>query len=253
MFFLVTNGRSFALYRTSRLDEPVMSWRWEDIEEIFLALSNIVGPDAIKRKLKHLAVDAGKPLGQGVASTVQIIGGHVRYEDHESNNPLLDMEAINGLELPVTGGQVTRSADGRLHAQIKMAKAAPLMGDLSELLEREDGYDFYCSDEFISVDRAAPSIFQNFYSHYAPAGTEMTIPGLGKLSTPFDFRFTALTEAVGFLEGDNFNGTMQLAYEFKFEGMQPLMRAALEAQFGRFPEVPRAQGGGTFEVRLLNL
>lgn len=253
LFFMVTNGRSFRLYRTSSLDAPLMAWEWEETDEVFLALVNLVGPDAIRRKTRLLQSDKGKPLAKGIASEVEIIGGFVRYEDHATNHPLLDVDLINGLELPVTSGRVRRAADGRLHASVNIAKVAPLMGELSELLEREDGYDFYSSDEFVSVDRERPTIFQNLVQSHAPAGTMMSVPGLGKIAAPFGFRFSATTEAIGFIDDGVFTGTMQLSYEFFFEGMSPMIRAALEAQFGPFPRVPRAQGGGRFEVKLLAL
>jgi len=253
LFFLVTNGKNFRLYRTSSLDEPIMAWAYEETDELLMALGNIVGPQAIKRKVTLLAADPGKPLGVGIASVVEIIGGHVRYEDHESNHPLFRAQDINGLELPITGGRVSRSPDGRLHAQVQVAKAAPLMGELSELLERADGYDFYASDEFISTDRDRPTILQHFYEHRVPPGTTISLLGLGRFPLPFGFRIAALSEAIGFVEGDRFSGTMQLSYDFAFEEMHPMIRAQLEAKLGRFPAVSRAKGGGTFEVKLLSL
>lgn len=252
LFFLVTNGRSFRLYRTSSLDAPLMAWEWADTDEVFIAVSNLVGPDAIQRKIRLLQPDKGKPLAKGIASEVTIIGGFVRYEDHTSNHPFLNMEAVNGLELPVTGGQVCRAADGRLYAQVQTAKAMPLAGELSEVLGREGGYDFFSSDEFISADREKPTIFQNFVESVVPMGTAISVPGLGKIAAPFSLRSVATTEAIGFVHGDAFMGTMQLTYEFFFS-MPPMLRAAIETQLGPLPKVPRAQGGGTFEVRLLNL
>jgi hypothetical protein len=253
LFFLITNGRSFHLYRTSHLDVPLMAWEWEETDEVFLAVSNLISPEAIRRKVNILQPDKGKPLGSGVPSEVTIMGGFVRYEDHVSNHRLLDVDSINGLELPVTGGLVNRSADGRLYGIVKVAKAAPLAGELSDLLEREDGYDFYSSDEYISVDRDKPTIFQNFIKGNAPAGTMMSVPGLGKFPAPFDMRFAATTDAIGFVDGDTFMGTMQLSYEFFFDNMPVMIRTAIEAQFGPLPSVPRAQGGGTFEVKLLTI
>ncbi|MDR6624849.1 type I restriction enzyme HsdR N-terminal domain-containing protein [Caulobacter segnis] len=253
LFFLVTNGRKFHLYRTSSLDAPLMAWAFEEMDEIFLALGNLVSPDAIKRKVKLLVPDAGKPLAAGVASNVQIIGGFVRYEDHESNHALLAMDSINGLELPITSGRVSRASDGRLHAQLNMAKAAPMMGELNALLQREDDYDFYSSDEYVSTDRDRPTIFQNFVENYTPAGALVAFPGFGKAPMPFGIRMAARTEAVGYIDGDTFKGTMQLSYEFAFDSIPPMVRRALEAQIGPIPATPRAQGGGVFEVKLLNL
>jgi hypothetical protein len=253
LFFMVTNGRSFRLYRTSSLDAPIMSWDFADTEEVFLALANLVGPDAIRRKMALLKPDAGKPLGRGLGSEVQIIGGWIQYEDHVSNHPLLNlaMNDVNGLRLPITGGNVSRADDGRLHAKLHTAKAMPMVGELSELLEVTDGYDFYAADELISTDQERPTIFQNLIHSNAPAGTQMKVPGMGAIAAPFGFRFAATTEAVGFVEGDVFKGTMALDYQFAFVDMSVMVKAAMEAQFGPFPAHPQASGGGLFEVLLL--
>jgi hypothetical protein len=252
LFFLITNGRSFRLYRTGALSTPLMAWDHEQTDEIILALSNLVGPDAIRRKTRLLEPDPGKPLAKGVASVTQIIGGYVRYEDHVSNHPLLDMSLINGLELPVTGGRVRRTEDGRLHAQVKVAQSAPMLGELSQLLENGDGYDFFASDEYVSVDRVAPTIFQNLIRSDVPAGTLVAYPGIGRVPLPFSYKSEAATQAVGFIEGDRFLGTMELSYEFVFGPIPPMIRQMLEQQIGRFPEKPFARGGGTFEIHLLN-
>lgn len=253
LFFMISNGRSFRLYRTSYLDAPLMAWEFTETDEIFLALSNLIGPEAIRRKMELLKPDPGKPLAPGISSEAQIVGGWFEYQDHRSNHRLLDVDVINGLRLPVTGGSVSRAPDGRLHAKLRTAKAFPTFGELAELLEPEDGYDFFAAHEYVSTDREKPTIFQNFIEGVTPAGTPMKIPGMGTIPAPFSFRFAATTEAVGFIEQDIFRGTMQLEYQFAFEGMQPMIRAALEGQFGALPDRPEARGGGIFEVKLSQL
>lgn len=231
----------------------MMAWSWEQMEEVFLAVSNLLGPDAIRKKLRLLEPDLGKPLAAGIPSEVQIIGGYVRYEDHDSSHPFLRAAVeINGLELPVTGGHVRRNDDGRIHAHVKVAKAMPMAGELADLLERADGYEFFSSDKIISSDVQNPTILQNFIDNDVPLGTEIAVTGLGHLPMPFSLRFIAETEAIGFIEGSTFKGTMQLTYEFFLGNMSALVRSALEAQFGPIPKNLRMQGGGLFEVLLLD-
>jgi hypothetical protein len=229
-----------------------MFWKWEDTEEIFLALSNLVGPDAIKRKANLLVPDPGKPLAAGVPSTVQIIGGFVRYEDHKSSHPLLRADQIDGLELPITGGMVSRADDGRLYAQVKLANAAPLMRELSQFLKADDAYEFYSSDEYFSVDENQPTILQNFVETHVPAGALVSIAGIGKIPLPFGFQLAAITEAVGFVSDDCFRGTMQISYEISLGNISPQIYNALRMQYGQFPREATMSGGGRFEVKLLN-
>lgn len=166
---------------------------------------------------------------------------------------MIDMSYVNGLELPVTGGQVMRAEDGRIHAAVRVAQATALFGDIGKALQRDDGYDFFSSDPYISVDRESPTIFQNMAGSHVPTGTMMALPGLGKFPAQFDFRSVATTEAIGFVEGNSFMGTMQLSYEFFIEKMPSMIRMALEQRFGRFPSVLRGEGGGTFEIELLDI
>ena len=202
LFFLVTNGRMFQLYRTSALSAPLMSWNWEDTDEVLMALGNLIGPEAIKRKMKLLDVDKGKPLSNNIASAVNIIGGFIRYEDHTTNHPLLDTSLINGLELPVTGGEVKRIEDGRIYATIKLAKSAPLLGSISEIARRDEEFDFYSSVEYISNNSEAPTIFQSLYNSSTPAGTLIPMPGMGKFPLPCGFTLSATTEAVSYTHSD---------------------------------------------------
>lgn len=253
LFFMITNGRSFQLYRTSYLEQPTLYWNFEETEEKFLLLANLVGPEAIRRKMEILKPDTDRPLGLGLGARIQIIGGWVEYTDHISNHPLLNLtiDEVSGLRLPITAGEVARNRDGLLHANIHMAKAMPMAGEISKFIYPSDGYNFYCSDDLLSNDCNNPTKFKNVIYSAAPAGTQMNVTGSGAISLPFGFRIAATSEAVGFVEGDVFKGTMDLEYQFAYVDIAPHMKAAMEELVGAFPDYPYARGGGFFEVRLL--
>lgn len=250
-YFLVTNGREFELYRTSRLEAPLMRWNWYDLEEVRLALVNLLGPEAIQRKARLLEPDVGKPLAAGIGSSTRIIGGRVRYEDHASNHQLLNMGQINGLELPVTGGRVDRIEDGRLHTHISIASGAHLAG-LQELFGPTESFEFYASDEYISTNVERPTIFQNVYKKDIPAGQTIVVPVLGRISIPFGMNTLSETDAIGFVEGNIFKGTLELRYEISLDSIPLQIKALLEARLGRLPQRLLAQGGGRFEVEVLS-
>jgi hypothetical protein len=247
----VTNGRIFRLYQTGQLAEPILAWAFEETNDILLNLLNIVSPAAMRKRAKLAAVDPGKPLGKGLASKQRIIGGEIIYEDHQSDHPLLKTEFINGLRLPVTGGSVRRTEDGRIVGHVDVAKVAPLMRELNDAMGIADGYDFFSATEYLSEDPEHPSIFQNLVQSTTPAGTSITVPGLGKLAVPFEMSFTAFTEAVGFVENDKFLGTIRLSYELSFTKMPPHIRFALEARMGKIPATAQMKGSGRFEVALV--
>lgn len=148
--FIVTNGRQFHLYQTSRLSDPVLRWNFEEQEEKFLLIFNIVGPEAMRKRALLGVSDPGKPLGQGVASRAAITGGEITYNYNATKNPLLPLETLSGMQLAITGGSVMRIQDGRIKAHIYIASAAPMYKELNEILGVRDGYEFYSSSEYIS-------------------------------------------------------------------------------------------------------
>lgn len=244
-YFLITNGRRFELYRTSILDAPVLAWDYDETDEHFLSLLNLVSPMALGRLAKLVQPDAGKPLGIGLASKVRILGGTVTYEEHTSNVAFL-REAVSGLTLPITGGFVERTDDGRIHAHVDVASAAAMVKGVSRL----DDYDFFSASEFISSDLTSPTIFQNHVDVTTPKGTLISLPGFPPTPSPFEFRMRAFTEAVGFVDQNRFKGTMRLDYDITMSGLDPFIRRLLESQLGPLPERPELQGAGSFDLEM---
>jgi hypothetical protein len=250
-YFLLTNGRRFELYRTSRLDGPVLAWSFDDLEEKFLTVLNLVSPAALRSLAGLVKPDPGKPLGVGLASSMRIVGGSVTYEEHTSSVPFpMVTSAIEGLSLPITGDSVGRTSDGKIHASVKVASAFAMMQGLSAL--GLDEYDFFSASEYVSSDVDQPTIFQNFIEHSIPLGAPLGLPGGQAVPSPFDYRMKAFTEAVGFVEDGRFKGTMRLDYVLSITGLNPALRPFIEAQFGPFPESCEIRGAGRFDLELIS-
>jgi hypothetical protein len=97
-FFLVTNGRSFRLYETSKLLEPALAWEYEDEDDNLLRLFNVLSPAAFRKRAKLTLVDRGMPLGTGLASRLRMIGGTITYEEHKGSHPFLQAGSLNGIQ-----------------------------------------------------------------------------------------------------------------------------------------------------------
>lgn len=247
-YFLISNGREFALYQTGSLDQPALAWAFADLEQNIFGLHNVVGPEAIRKRAAVLAVDPAKPLGKGVASRVTIVGGEVIFDEHATNTPLVPKHMIEGLRLPVTGAFVRRADDGRLHAFVKTASASPMMGLIGDMAGAQDEYDFFCADEYLSTDPKKPSIFQNLYKKHVAPGSLVSGP-MGTQPMPFGFYLEAYTEAVGFVQGEYFRGTMRLEYDLTVEGLRGQVRAMLEQRTGPIPQRSQFSGMGRYEIR----
>jgi hypothetical protein len=249
-FILVTNGRSFHLYETSKLLKPALTWAYEDEDDNWLRLFNLLSPDAFRKRARFTLVDPGMPLGIGLASRLRVIGGTVTYDEHKGNHPFLQADSLNGMALPVVGGYVTRGDDRRIVGHLKMAKVAGGPFDFNRMLGISDEYDFYTAADYISINAESPSIFQNFVSYAFPLGTHMTYPGIGNISMPMEISSTAFTEAVGYVKDDKFVGIMRLELSFTFTKLTSQMRMALATRFGNIPEEAGITGTGHFEIEL---
>lgn len=246
-YFLVTNGRSFHLYETARLKRPALKWEFENEDDNLLRLFNTLSPAALRKRAAITLVDPGKPLGKGLPSRLRIVGGEITYEEHSGSHPLLRADSIAGLVLPVTGGYVSRAEDKRIVGHLKVAKSVALLNDLTG---GSDEYEFFTATEYISDDPERPSIFQNVVDYTVPVGKMIRIPGFPAFSMPIAISSTSTTEAVGFVQDDNFVGTMSLAYAFDFSRIPPQMKMAIRPQLGFIPDRAHMAGAGRFKISL---
>ncbi|MGA2888777.1 MAG: hypothetical protein ABSE51_12060 [Terracidiphilus sp.] len=133
--FLVTNGREFKLFQTSRLETSMLAWSFQDADDNLLRVFNVLSPAAVRARAKASLLDTGKPLGKGLASRLKVIGGEIQLEDHVGDNPILHASPIEGPRLPLVGGYVCRTNDKRILGHIEIAKAAAILfvgdGELS--------------------------------------------------------------------------------------------------------------------------
>jgi hypothetical protein len=245
-YFLVTNGRSFRLFETGRLSQPLLEWSLSDQDTNFLRILNLLGPEALRRRARLILADPGDPLGEGLSSKVRVISGTVYYDSLDAGQLSNMMASLVGLELPVTSGEVSRDPDGRIHARVSVASVSPLT---RPALGPGDHYDFYSSSRYISTDERKPTIFQNFFDTIVAEGTPVSIPGM-QSAMPFGMRHSAFTEVVGFVCGDQFDGTMKIEVELQVGQINPLLRGIFQNQFGITPGPHRIAQSGRFCAQL---
>jgi hypothetical protein len=246
--FLLTNGREFRLYATAQLDAPLHSWRHEETEQHMMALFNILGPEAIRRRAALLRPDMNKPLGPHLTSKLRIIGGEVLYGPHTSNHPLFQVDALNGMIGAVTGVSVTRAEDGRLFSVVSVRSPYQQLAELNKLAGLED-FQFYCADEFVSNNPDRPSIFQNVVRGGLPPGIEVQVsPFSPKVKLPIGFNFACFTEAVGFIDGDAFKGVLAFEYEYELIVGGPSGNPQIDHYLRMMPRVATMTGTGQFSI-----
>lgn len=242
LFYLVTNGRVFRLYRVSHPENPLFEWTVEETENYFMALFNILSPDAIKKRV-YVPVDFGKPLGKGFGSKLKIIGGTVSYGRHTSSNPMFQdgLRQMEGASAGVIGVGVDRDDAGQIVGTLQVAGPYSFWDELNKAAGIEV-QRFRTSDEYVSVDQSAPTIFQNFEQVIVEKGTKVQLlPGQPKFELPISVAIDAYTEAAGFLQGEEFKGTFGITYN---------VTLGREAQMFRMPTAISLTGEGLFTLRV---
>ncbi|AIL98110.1 type I restriction enzyme HsdR N-terminal domain-containing protein [Sinorhizobium meliloti] len=216
LFYLITNGREFALYRTSYPDAPLIRWSYHETQTHLPALKNVLAPHAIRREYAR-PIDLAKPLGQGVPSKVRLFGGVLTYNRHWSDNPLFatGFDNIQGFRATISGGQVFRDEGGRITASVEVTGPNSAL----DALTRQAGMDcfaFHTSDEYVSTDVERPTIFQNFIEVDLPAGTHVpATPTNPEMVLPIPIQMLVYSTATGAISGEKFIGILDLDYTMK--------------------------------------
>lgn len=250
LFYLITNGKEFRIYRTSHPNEAALAWELKETDEKFPTIRNVIGPAAIKRISLISRVDTGKPLAEGLGSTARIVGGYLTYTEHTSRNPQINtaLDAMTGMRATISGRSVTRTEYGLIRAEVEIVRSNSLL----DAVNRAAGFEiqvFEGSDPFVSTNKEKPSIFQNIAGGEVTSGTMMEgIPNVPSFALPFSFHAAAFTQVVCFYEEGSIKGTfsMQYVYEVPSASRIPL-------QFRQFAAILSSAdiaGAGTFVMNL---
>jgi hypothetical protein len=250
LYFLVTNGREYSLFMTSRLDDPLMQWIHEEIEDLRLQISAILDFDAIKKYAKKVTPEIGIPLGRGLPSILQIRGGEIVYGPHHSDHPLLQDDIIGDSVAPITEGSVARAEDGRIRAQLRVINITGASRKLSEKLGL-DRFEFTATAQEISRDANAPTIFKNIQIGEISEGE--VIEAMGVHEMPFTISFEVFSEAIGFLEHEEFKGLVSFDYRFYFHPPKININPVIEMLLASVPQQGMLTGSGEFAVRFSDM
>ncbi|WP_081628020.1 type I restriction enzyme HsdR N-terminal domain-containing protein [Sphingobium indicum] len=250
LYFLVTNGRDYQLFMTSRLERPLLRWSYEDIEDLRTQICAILEFDAIKKYAARLTPPIGQPLGKGLPPRLQVLGGEVVYGQHYSDHPLLQNDMITDSVAPITEGFVERQTDGRIKASLRVLSLTGASRKLNERLGL-DRFEFATSSAEISNDREAPTIFKNVQFGGVPEGEILDVPGMAPLPSPFAITFDVFSEAIGFLEEGQFKGIVSFDYQFRFHKPTSASNPMVQMILASVPETATLGGSGEFAVRFI--
>lgn len=171
VYHCLCNGRRLDMYRTnSGPSHPaLLSLLYAELTQPagWSRLERLLAPEAVLRDNPDTVVDTDEPVGPGLRSFAQIVGGHIRY--HSSS---LRLPALTQIQISAIGGTVQRNEGGGLVATVQTR--APTF-DLQALLERMrlTSFSMRSNDHTISADQNRPSLFTYEGQVVFPEGQSM--------------------------------------------------------------------------------
>jgi hypothetical protein len=203
VFFVLTNGRQFKLFQTSKGPNgaALLETNYDQMRERLTAIEGLLTPDALLRHFPSQEVDTGTPIGPNLRSIVRITSGQVRVTELSPPIPAL-MQMI----MTVTDGSVQRLEDGSLEAQLWTLVPFQSLQDLNEQLGL-DRMRLISASTTVSTDPSDPTVFENTIRAVVPRGTAvLDLTNWKKAVVPLDVSVEAVTRASGYLTGRAFKG-----------------------------------------------
>ncbi len=169
VYFVLCNGREFRIYSTQSAPSvgALLSISYEELEERFSTLSNVLAPAAIERDFPEQQTAVGHPIGPGLRSIARVSSGLIRYQKSSWNHPVLGQ-----LQVAIVDGAVERDENNHLIAFLRTQ--APLRS-FQEFNERMGFHEFEMVSQAseLSIDPARPTEFVYSNTLVLPEGEEL--------------------------------------------------------------------------------
>jgi hypothetical protein len=206
-YFCLVNGHKIVIYQTYQGPNacPVLELNYENLEENFQILKNILSPDSICRDIPIFQPDTGIPLGEGLKSVVKLIRGSIKFTECDYSHPI-----ITELTWVVTGGSITRDAEGKI---IMLLHTATPFVALNE--DGVDRVELFSADSSISNDSTRPTLFLGQISAVYKAGEKTINPStLRPIGLPHNISATSEIRGKCFMSDKRLTGEFLQIWNF---------------------------------------
>lgn len=197
VLFCICNGRELKIFRTDYNPQAaeVESFIYEELEQRFDVLRNILSPQAMLNTWSEVHIDVGKPLGLELGSLAQVTGGQFRYTQITSPD-----QSLKELIYTVMSGSIYRDENSKLTAFIRTLSPLQSAQELAERLGT-DKLLLTSNDETLSTDHTQPTVFRTKDTFAIPRGARVL-----NFQFPMTFECDSRTEVSGYLDGHVFKG-----------------------------------------------
>lgn len=169
IYHALCNGRTLSVFRTAEgpSSAAVLSLAYEEFDDKFQQLINLLSPVALTRDFPVMQTDTGAPIAAGLRSLARITNGQIRYE-HNS----LGLAPLNELQVGISDGSVERDENGLLIAFLKTIVPFRSLQQLNERLGLAH-FEMTGNDSALSTNPQRPTVFAYRNTILFPAGEEV--------------------------------------------------------------------------------
>lgn len=226
-YFVLCNGLELRVYETLSGANAVaiLTIPISEINGRFHQIENILSPASLAKNCK-VKYDMGLKLCDGIGSTVAIGSGEYKIHEYEyrmliggvdctneirANVPQISqldqqLEMLkNVFELRVAEGNAARDGDGRILAHLRFA-GATIQNAMAMQAIGIDQIDFTTSDQFLSINRDNPTIFETTKDFAVSKGAMMPqlLGGMAQMNG--DVTGELFVKVAMFFDGREFKG-----------------------------------------------
>lgn len=225
VYFCVTNGREFHVYRTDQTPSvgPVLRLPYADLPRSLGTLESLLSPSAVETDFPQTTLTVGEPLAPGLRSIAQIANGRITFRRTVPTLPHL-----HGMNVSIVSGAIERSEAGSLIAYVDTL--APF--EDYQAFNRRFGLDrieLSSADASISTNADNPTQFVNTHRIIVPEGESLLdlatwshilnpIRLDGRVDTHADVALTVRRLSGRFLQRITFKGVFAVEVHGDFDG-----------------------------------
>jgi hypothetical protein len=191
-YFCLINGYQIALDQTNQGPnaKPVLELLYEELENKFQILKNILSPDSIRRDIPIFQPDTGLPLGDGLGSVVRVMRGSIRFRKSSRPSPV-----ITELAWTITGGRITRNSEAKIVMLLYTETPFPSINE-----QEQDSIELFSTDLNLSNDSTSPTLFFSQIATVFKAGERTINPAtLKPMAIPYNVHANSETRGKCFL------------------------------------------------------
>lgn len=226
VYFMVTNGRLFRLYRTINGPDmpPVLEFSYDEISSRMLAITNTLSPNGMLRDFPDVKIDEGEPLGLGLRSAVRIASGRMNVDLIEPKVAPVEM-----LTTSIVGGSACRRPGGGITVTYQSEVAVTPIQAFNEQIGL-NRIELVSADDVLSDNPSRPSVFRAEHRFFVPKGTASLDINTWQMGEAVaDFTVDINLEASGHLEGQEFSGrfhsNMRMSFDLPDKGPHVIVMA----------------------------